>query len=79
MVYSVKTFNNINQIGLKELGNKYKISQWVEASRIFESSGEVFKEICFAASDRDREKISELLLKAAELEEKAYQKILSLY
>ncbi|MGT2801711.1 3-phosphoglycerate dehydrogenase family protein [Streptococcus henryi] len=25
MVYSVKTFNNINQIGLKELGNKFQI------------------------------------------------------
>ena len=25
MVYSVKTFNNINQIGLKELGNNFQI------------------------------------------------------
>lgn len=25
MVYSVKTFNNINQIGLKELGNKFQV------------------------------------------------------
>lgn len=25
MIYSVKTFNNINQIGLKELGNKFQI------------------------------------------------------
>lgn len=25
MVYSVKTFNNINQLGLKELGNKFQI------------------------------------------------------
>ena len=25
MVFSVKTFNNINQIGLKELGNAFQI------------------------------------------------------
>ncbi len=25
MVFSVKTFNNINQIGLKELGNTFQI------------------------------------------------------
>ncbi len=25
MVFSVRTFNNINQIGLKELGNKFQI------------------------------------------------------
>lgn len=25
MVYSVKTFNNINQVGLKELGNHFQI------------------------------------------------------
>ena len=25
MVYSVKTFNNINQVGLKELGNKFQV------------------------------------------------------
>ena len=25
MVYSVKTFNNINQLGLKELGNKFQV------------------------------------------------------
>ena len=25
MVYSVKTFNNINQVGLKELGNHFQV------------------------------------------------------
>lgn len=25
MVFSVKTFNNINQIGLQELGNRFQI------------------------------------------------------
>ena len=25
MVYSVKTFNNINQVGLKELGNQFQV------------------------------------------------------
>ena len=25
MVFSVRTFNNINQVGLKELGNKFQI------------------------------------------------------
>ena len=63
---------------LKELGEKYKISEWIETSDIFRLSGEIFKEICLAASMRDRKKISELLLKAASLEEKAYHIIASL-
>jgi hypothetical protein len=63
---------------LKELGNRYKIPEWIKASAIFRSSGEIFKEICFAASVRDRAKVSKLLLEAAGLEEKAYRIIESM-
>ena len=58
---------------LNELGEKYNIPQWVEASVIFKSSGEIFKELCKAASVRNRNEISKLLLEAVDMEEKAYQ------
>ena len=32
MVFSVKTYNNINQIGLKELGNHFQIDEIGRAS-----------------------------------------------
>ncbi len=60
---------------LKYLGEKYKVPQWIEASFIFASSGEIFKKICQAASISEKETISALLLKAADLEEKAYRLI----
>ncbi len=74
-----KTFENSNGMRfwkanvLKELGNKYNMDNWLEASLLFEKSGELFKDICKAATVRDKTAISELILKVANIEEQAYE------
>jgi len=73
-----KSFNNSNGMRkwksfvFNKLGEKYKIPEWIEVSKIFETSGKLFTEICKAARKRDRKQISDLLIEAAYIEEKAY-------
>jgi len=57
---------------LKELGEKYKIDKWSKASAMFQKSGKLIIEICKAAMKQDREKISNLILEVADIEEGAY-------
>jgi len=73
-----RSFNNSNGMRawksfvLREFGEKYKIAEWIEASRLFDTSGKLFTEICKAACKRDRKQISNLLVEAANIEERAY-------
>ncbi len=57
---------------LKELGQKYKIDEWLKVSAMFQESGGLIIEICKAAMEQDKEKISSILLKVADIEEEAY-------
>lgn len=58
---------------LKELGERYKIDKWLKVSDMFQKSGKLITEICKAAAKQDREKISNLILEVANIEEEAYQ------
>jgi len=58
---------------LKELGEKYKIDEWLKASVVFQKSGKLIIKICKAAMKQNREKISSLVLKIADIEEEAYK------
>lgn len=58
---------------LKELGKKYKINKWLKAGAMFRESGKLIIEICKAAMKRDREKISNLILRVADVEERVYE------
>lgn len=58
---------------LKELGEKYKIAKWLKASEMFQESGKLIIEICNAAMKQDKEKISNLILRVADIEEIAYK------
>ncbi len=58
---------------LKKLEEKYKIDKWLRTSVMFQESGKLIIEICKAAIKQDRNKISNLILKVAALEETAYK------
>ena len=58
---------------LNALGNKYKASQWTEASNLFRTSGEKIRKLCEAALKQDKPQISKTLLEIAEIEERAYK------
>ncbi|MBM3706696.1 MAG: hypothetical protein FJW66_09260 [Actinobacteria bacterium] len=58
---------------LDALGKKYNIKDWLDAAAMFENSGRLIAELCRASSKRDRRSISELVLKVADIEEKAYK------
>jgi len=58
---------------LKELGEKYKINKWLKASAMFKESGKLIMQICRTAMKHDREKISDLILRVADVEESAYK------
>lgn len=61
---------------LDELEEKYKIDKWLKTSKMFQESGKLIMEICKASLERDRKKISSLILKVASIEEKAYGSLL---
>lgn len=58
---------------LERLGEKYKIDKWLKTGAMFRNSGKLIIEICRAAMKQDREKISNLILRVADIEEKAYK------
>jgi hypothetical protein len=58
---------------LKNLGNKYKISNWIQAASLFSKSGEKIKILCQAALSQNKQQISECLMEIAGIEEDAYQ------
>jgi hypothetical protein len=57
---------------LQTLGDKYKISNWTESSKLFKQSGEQIISLCEAALGQDRHRVSTILRQIADLEEKAY-------
>jgi hypothetical protein len=57
---------------LGNLGEKYKVNQWIDASQFFRKSGELIIELCKAAMKQHSEKCSGLVTQIADLEEKAY-------
>lgn len=73
-----ETFENSNGMRfwkarvLNELGTKYEMKNWTGASELFNQSGKLIIDICKAAMDRDRKAISDLILKVADIEERAY-------
>jgi len=57
---------------LVSLGKKYSINEWVDASRSFEKSAALIKELCRAAAEQDTTKCSKLMTRIAGIEEEAY-------
>ena len=57
---------------LGNLGLKYKVNQWIDASKFFGKSGELIIELCKAAMKQHSEKCAGLVTQIADLEEKAY-------
>jgi len=57
---------------LSTLGGKYGVSNWSEASTLFRESGRKIMQLCEAALKQDRQKISDILLEIADVEEEAY-------
>ena len=78
-----KTFKNSDGMRqwksqvLRILGEKYDIAVWVKTANLFDESGKLIIELCRSASKRDRASISGLLLKIADIEEEAYNYILT--
>jgi len=73
-----KTFENSHGMRfwqsdvLKTLGDKYKVKNWVEASKLFSDSGKEIIQMSRAALKQDKQTVSQILLKVATIEEKAY-------
>ena len=74
-----KTFENSHGMRfwqanvLSVLGSKYDIRSWAEASELFRRSGERIKVLCQAALRQNKQKISNILIEIAEIEERAYR------
>jgi len=60
---------------LKELGDKYRVDNWISAAVLFKDSGKLIMDICRAAVKRNKKIISDLILKVAAIEEEAYRLI----
>jgi hypothetical protein len=58
---------------LKKLGEKYKIDKFLKVSEMFQESGKLIIDICKAAMKQDRKKISNIILRVADIEEEAYK------
>ncbi len=57
---------------LGELGRKYGVAEWCDASRLFEDSGRRIMKISEAAMGMDGQKVASLLGEVADIEERAY-------
>jgi hypothetical protein len=58
---------------LKEIGQKYHRTEWVNASGLFVESGELIIKLCKKAITYDGKSCSEFLGKIADTEEAAYK------
>lgn len=73
-----KTFENSHGLRfwqadvLNTLGNKYRMSKWIDASMLFRRSGEKIMKLCEAALEQDKQEVSNILQEISEIEEKAY-------
>ncbi len=57
---------------LDTLGNRYNVSNWIEASRLFSRSGKKIMKLCKAALEQDKQEVSDILIEVADIEEQAY-------
>jgi len=62
---------------LQNLGEKYGNESWIKVSGMFKESGSLIRELCKAALQQDRGKITENILRVAEIEEEAYKLLAS--
>jgi hypothetical protein len=60
---------------LETLGEKYRVDCWIEASKLFRQSGEGIIELCQEALEQNGQRASEILLRIADIEERAYRAI----
>jgi hypothetical protein len=58
---------------LKALGDKYNVSGWTEASKLFRQSGERIIKLCQVALKQDKQSVSNTLTEIADMEEQAYK------
>jgi hypothetical protein len=58
---------------LSTLGQKYRVSEWTEASKLFRKSGEEITNLCTASLKQDRQQVSKSLIRIADIEEQAYE------
>jgi len=61
---------------LKELGQKYDRKQWFDAYSLFIKSGELIIRLCREAMKYDGKACSKSLREIADVEEKAYSKLM---
>jgi hypothetical protein len=57
---------------LENLGQKYKINEWVDTAELFRKSGDLIIELCKTAIKQDTEKCPDLITQIADIEEEAY-------
>jgi hypothetical protein len=58
---------------LMNLGKKYDVVNWVDASALFRLSGEKIMALCELALRQDKQGISDVLLEISDIEEQAYR------
>jgi hypothetical protein len=74
-----KTFENSHGMRfwqasvLNTLGQKYRVNEWTEASRLFRKSGEEIIGLCKASLQQQSQQISKALTRIADIEEQAYE------
>lgn len=57
---------------LEKLGEKYKVDEWIDASKSFRKSGDLIIELCKVAMKQDAKKSSGLITQIADIEEEAW-------
>ncbi|MBU4313224.1 MAG: hypothetical protein KJ821_00295 [Actinobacteria bacterium] len=54
---------------------RYKVGNWIEAAELFNKTGKFIIDICESAMIMDKEAISDLITKVADIEAEAYKLI----
>jgi len=58
---------------LMNLGKKYDVAKWIEASALFRHSGEKIKVLCELALRQNKQGVSDVLSEVSDIEERAYR------
>jgi len=58
---------------LSTSGDKYTVSNWVEAAKLFRRSGKKIMKLCEASLEQDKQEVSNNLIEIANIEEQAYE------
>lgn len=58
---------------LEDLGKKYKVIEWIDASERFRGSGNLIIELCKTVVKQDYQKCPKFVTQIADIEEKAFQ------